>query len=197
MWGVLAVGRDKREVSGNEHFAKMIRSTMNTLAWRSLSVHAQALYPWLKLEWKGPKANNNGKITMSVRKAADLLNCSRKTAAGAFHDLQAKGFIVITRQACLGGDGSAKSPTYELTELLRPIDKGERHDGQKLFLEWRPGHDFEVAKARTNNPTGTNKYSKACHPQGDSAVPPSRTSQPNTSSSGGQDVILRGTKHAV
>jgi hypothetical protein len=44
------MGRDRRNESRGEHFAPMIRNTMNTEAWRALSPCAQALYPWLKLE---------------------------------------------------------------------------------------------------------------------------------------------------
>ncbi len=39
---------------------------MQMPAWRALPATAQALYPWLKLEWHGPRANNNGKISLSV-----------------------------------------------------------------------------------------------------------------------------------
>ena len=29
----------------------------------ALPLRAQALYPWVRLEWKGKKLNNNGEIT--------------------------------------------------------------------------------------------------------------------------------------
>src|SRR6056297_2708767 len=86
------MGRDKRNEQNHEHFTKLVRQNMMTPAWRALSVHAQALYPWLKLEWKVPRANNNGKIAMSVRQAARLLGCSKETAGRALRDLQQKGW---------------------------------------------------------------------------------------------------------
>ena len=55
------MGRDKRNENKSEHFTKMVRTVMQTEAWRSLSPTAQALYPWVKFEWHGPKNNNNGK----------------------------------------------------------------------------------------------------------------------------------------
>ena len=67
------MGRDRRNEKRAEHFAQMIRTTMEAPAWRALSTTAQALYPWIKLEWRGPKANNNGKIRLSVRDAARRL----------------------------------------------------------------------------------------------------------------------------
>jgi hypothetical protein len=131
----------------------MIRATMETPAWRALSSAAQALYPWLKLEWKGKDANNNGRIRLSTRCAARKLGVSLNTAAHAFHDLQLKGFLVQTEAPCLGTSGSAKAPAFEITELKMP---GSEIDGRKLFLQWQEGCDYAVARIATNNPTGRN-----------------------------------------
>jgi len=174
------MGRDKRNERISEHFTQMIRSTMEEPAWRALSSTAQALYPWLKLEWRGSKANNNGKIRLSVRQAAQCLGCGNDTAARAFHDLQAKGFIVVTMPARLGLDGEAKAPTYELTELALP--HSGQNGGRKLYREWRLGHDFPVAKAMANNPRGRNGKAKPCHQNEDSNVIKMRTVPERTSS---------------
>ncbi|MCC5984541.1 MAG: hypothetical protein JJU42_09275 [Rhodobacteraceae bacterium] len=148
------MGRDKRNEARAEHFAAMIRNTMNTPAWRALSPSAQALYPWLKLEWRGPKANNNGRIVLSVRQAAALMGVGINTAARAFHDLQAKGFLVVKRHAQLGVKGQATAPEFELTEIAMP---GEGARPRKLFADWKPGGDFPVQKAAVHNPRGTNQ----------------------------------------
>jgi hypothetical protein len=137
-----------------EHYTKLVRTMMQEPAWRALPPVAQALYPWLKLEWRGPHANNNGKIRFSVRQAADALGVSRDTAARGFRELQAKGFIVVTEQACLGVAGAARAPAYELTEIELP--HGSSRGGRKLYREWREGQDFKVNKTRTNNPEGMN-----------------------------------------
>ncbi|MEQ1943899.1 hypothetical protein ABMA32_15910 [Mesorhizobium sp. VNQ89] len=126
---------------------------METNAWKALSSTAQALYPWIKLEWRGPDANNNGKLRLSVRQAAERLGVRPDTAAEGFRDLQRKGFIVQTEAACLGVEGAAKSPAYEVTELKMP---GMDGDGRKLYRQWHPGQDFPVAIAPSNNPTGKN-----------------------------------------
>ncbi|MFT3972002.1 MAG: hypothetical protein QM699_00550 [Amaricoccus sp.] len=151
-----------------EHFTKMIRTTMETSAWRALSTTAQALYPWLKLEWRGPQANNNGRIRLSVREAAERLGVQLDTAARAFHDLQAKGFLVLTEHAVLGIEGAAKSPAYELTELALP--HGDKPDGRKLYRDWRPAADFPVHKARAHNPRGANGKAKSHHENHDGTV---------------------------
>lgn len=144
-----------------EHFTKLIRHTMEEPAWRALSSTAQALYPWLKLEWRGVDANNNGKLRLSVRQAAEKMGVRPDTAAEAFRDLQRKGFIVQAKPARLGIEGAAKAPEYEITELKMPA--AER-DGRKLYREWQPGKDFPVATTSANNPTGNNgRKTKPCH----------------------------------
>ena len=139
---------------------------MEEPAWSALSTNAQALYPWLKLEWRGPDANNNGKIRLSVRQAADRIGVSINTAAEAFRDLQRKGFIVVREPACLGLDGAAKSPAYELTELKMPGAEGH---GRRLYKQWRLEQEFPVAKAPIHNPTGRNGK-KTCHQKEDDTV---------------------------
>lgn len=164
----------KRDSKGNpikgkqEHFTKLIRATMETPAWRALPPTAQVLYIWLKLEWRGPNANNNGKLRLSVRQAADRMGVMRDTAARAFHELQAKGFIVMTERACLGIEGAARSPAFEITEL--PLPHGQGRAGRKLFWDWRPGQDFPVMRAGANNPEGRNGKAKPCHENQDGTV---------------------------
>lgn len=149
------MGRDKRNEKRADHFAAMIRETMETPAWRALSPVAQALYPWLKLEWRGPKSNNNGRIQLSVRQAAERLGVGINTAARAFHDLQAKGFLVVTQQARLGLAGQATAPEFELTE--NPLPHVPPPVGRKLYRQWREGADFPVQKAAVHNPKGPRK----------------------------------------
>lgn len=130
---------------------EMLLGVMQSDAWRALSYTAQALYPWLKFEWHGPKVNNNGKLRLSVRQAAEYLGCNPNTAMRGFHDLQAKGFIIQTEGACLGTEGMGKSPSYELTEIPLPGQKGP---GKQWFMNWSEGHDFPVKKGAPNNSTG-------------------------------------------
>ena len=143
------MGRDKRNEDRAEHFTKMIRATMETSAWRALNPTAQALYPWLKLEWRGPQSNNNGRIRLSVRQAAQR-------------------FLVVTLPARLGVSGAATCPCYEITEIALP--HGTANTGRRLFKEWQAGADYPVIKATAHNPTGRNQNSKPCHQNEDSNV---------------------------
>lgn len=184
------MGRDKRNEARTEHFTAMVRNMMDTPAWRALSPSAQALYPWLRLEWHGPKANNNGKLRLSVRQAAERMGCGKNAAARAFVELQAKGFAVVTEAACLGFTGEAKAPAYELTEIQLPNQSA----GRKLYQSWRQGGDFPVLKALTNNPTGRNGKTKTCHQIGDSPVIEMGTFRQSLSPKQGRPVPKRGTK---
>jgi hypothetical protein len=157
-------GRSERP----EHWTKMLRSTMEEPAWRALTSTAQALYPWLKLEWKGPDANNNGAIRLSVRQAAQRLGVGSDTAARAFHDLQAKGFLVVREPGHLGLSGAAKSPAFELTEVEMP--HAAQHGGSRLYREWTPGEDFPVQKAAVHNPRGRFRKAEPCQENPDGPV---------------------------
>ena len=136
--------------NSGDKWIKWFLCTMQTPAWRALSPYAQRLYPWLRMEWDGPKSNNNGSIKLSVKQAAKCLGCNRETARRAFLDLQAKGFLVVTRRAALGSHGEARSHLYEITEIGTVILPKPRN----LYRDWKPGHDFEVKMANANNPTG-------------------------------------------
>ncbi len=153
-WPIMGKRGSKHDKTGRtnsgDKWIKWFLCTMQTPAWRALSPYAQRLYPWLRMEWDGPKSNNNGSIKLSVKQAAKCLGCNRETARRAFLDLQAKGFLVVTRRAALGSHGKARSHLYEITEIGTVILPKPRN----LYRDWKPGHDFEVKMANANNPTG-------------------------------------------
>lgn len=160
----------------SEHYTKMFRTVMQTPAWAALSSTAKALYPFVKLEWHGPNYNNNGQIRFSYRQAAKALGIEPNTAMRAFHDLLAKGFLVITEYGMLGSDGDARGPSYEITEIEMPgKPKGS---GRDLFRQWQEGKDFPFPRHHKNNPTGRNgrkspsSKSTRSHLQNEDETPP-------------------------
>ena len=159
------MGNPRKRGHKQEHFAQLIRTMMEEPAWRALPSTAQALYPWLKLEWHGLDYNNNGKIQLSVRQAANCLGIGLRRASRAFHGLQAKGFLVVTKHAQLGLDGHGQSPMFEITELKMPNTNDQA--GRKLYKSWRPGQDFPVHKTMTNNPSGRNGKTKSRFKKGE------------------------------
>lgn len=162
------MGRDSKNEDRAEHWTKMVRPMMQTPAWRALSPTAQALYPWLKFEWKGPKANNNGKIRLAVRQAAECLGVRPNTAGNAFHELQAKGFLHVTEAARLGVEGGARATTYELTEI--PLPGSDSNDGRRLYRNWREDADYSVVKAVQHRAKTRPKKTKPCIKNEDSTV---------------------------
>lgn len=137
---------DKRGRNTKEHGFYLKRSFLSTSAWRALSPKAQAVYLWLRLEWKGPRFSNNGKIRLSYRQAAKRVGIGINAAMRAFHELQAKGFIVVTEMGALGVAGVARGPSYELTEL--PLAGADVRTAKHLYRDWQPGRDFEIARHR-------------------------------------------------
>ena len=135
---------DKRGNPNYEQYTVVKRKLLSTPAWQSLSTKAQMLYIWLRFEWKGLKANNNGKISLSYRQAAKKLGICVNSAMRAFHELQAKGFIVVTEKGSLGVAGSARSPRYELTEIEVP----QKGCARVLYLHWKEGSDYEIVRHR-------------------------------------------------
>ncbi|MGB3455981.1 MAG: hypothetical protein WBA35_06435 [Litorimonas sp.] len=72
------------------------------------------------------------------------MGIAHNTAAKAFQQLQAKGFIIQTQGACLGTEGMGKAPAYELTE---EPPAGEDGPGKQWFRSWQKGADFPVRKS--------------------------------------------------
>ena len=136
----------KRNKDGK--WTKVLLKTVDTPAWRELPTKSQSLYMLVKLEWKGEKLNNNGKIALSCRQAAKKMGVSLNTAATAFRELQAKGFIVVTRPSYLGVEGKAKYHFYEITELPMPGEKNGKH----LYASWTLGNDYPIIEPINSKP---------------------------------------------
>jgi DNA-binding transcriptional MocR family regulator len=146
--------RSKHYGSPSAKFAILLLMTLDTPAWRALSTAAQALYPWLVMEFKGKKYNNNGKIRLSVRQAALKMGTSKDTVARAFGDLQAKGFIKVTKGGSLGISGMGKCPEYEIAAITLP-ENGTK--ANKYYEDWKDSSDFKVFKHPVKNGKGKNK----------------------------------------
>ena len=151
----MARRRNKNFGNSSGKYARLPLAVIDTPAWRTLSLSAQALFPWLLMEFKGDKYNNNGKISLSVRQAVERMGVARDTAAKAFRDLQAKGFIVVKKGASLGVEGHGKCPEYEITFITTLHE-----EASKLYPEWSEDNDFPIFAHPIKNPTGK---SKPCH----------------------------------
>jgi hypothetical protein len=74
-----------------ERYVRLFYRMMETEAWRSLDGTAISIYLQLAKRYCG---NNNGRIALSARQAAQAAHVSKDTAARAIATLQDRGFIV-------------------------------------------------------------------------------------------------------
>lgn len=140
---------DKSGRIADAQYVKMTRPTLHHPAFIALTSHAKVLYQHLKIEAYGDR---NGNVRLTVEEAARLLGVSVNTACKAFHDLQAKGFIVLTAFGMLGSEGKRNAPCYAVTEYPIAPERVPR----LLFYSWTPDQDFPVQRHGTNNPNGWN-----------------------------------------
>ena len=119
--------RMKKKRTTAERYVRLTHRMMQTKAWQSLDSNARAIYVELATIYCG---NNNGRIGLSARQAAQAIQVSTATAARAMIDLQDRGFIVATtkgrfdlkRHATDGGSPSsgATSPASQPLGTSRP-----------------------------------------------------------------------------
>ena len=98
----------------------------DSAAYLSLKPESRCVLQEVRRRFNG---YNNGEIPLSCREAAELCNIGKTTAADAFTDLQAKGFIRIVEESGFNQKGGRRSRRWRLTE--------EGYNGQPPSNEWR------------------------------------------------------------
>ncbi len=78
-----------------EQFVKVPYAMAQSEAWRSLSGPAIKVWFGLRTRYNG---RNNGKLSLSLDKAASLLGIGKSTAHRALGELQEKGFIKLIKK---------------------------------------------------------------------------------------------------
>jgi biotin operon repressor len=89
-------GRSKRD----GQYIPLPYSMLRHPAWRRLNPAAIKVWLELRSRYNG---SNNGKLALSVDQGAKLLGMSKSTVTRALKELEAKGFIVKTRQGAWYG----------------------------------------------------------------------------------------------
>jgi DNA-binding transcriptional MocR family regulator len=130
-------------------FTPLLHYIMDSPAFAGLSPLAQCLYVRLKRRC-GVGGKRNGQVFYAVREAAEDMNVNKNTVGRAFHELQARGFLVPVQIGSLGITGEGKATIWRMTEF----------EVDRLFLRWKPGQDFPVVKGRSNRPKKQNPVSK-------------------------------------
>jgi len=129
----------KHHKKGAGRFVQLPEWLQKTEAWATLPPGPSAPYIELKRRYTG---SNNGRITMSHREAAKLLNAHRNTVGPWFKELEARGFIAMTQASYLGPSGIGQTSHWRLTEL--PSD--DMKTPSKDFASWQ-----QIQKPRTKS----------------------------------------------
>ena len=103
-----------RAKSAMQPFVQVLKPTLQEPAWKALPYGTRCLYITLKSYYNG---DNNGRIYLSVRKAAQELGASPSSTEKWFHRLIQHGFIVPTRGGFLGSNGKGTATSWRLTEI--------------------------------------------------------------------------------
>jgi hypothetical protein len=124
---------DKRGRSHTkERFALMPVSVMRSAAYQQASLPARAILFELAALYVG---SNNGRLGLSVRQAATVLNCAKDTASRAFRELSDKGLI---EAAYIGNFKAKVSPLASEWRLSwRRCDRSGALPS-RAFLNWNP-----------------------------------------------------------
>jgi hypothetical protein len=124
-----ATGRNEQD----DQYANISYSFWRSTAWRSLSGSAAKLWPELRSRYNG---GNNGKISLSLDEAARILHIGKGTARRGLQELEAKGFIVMTRKGRWYG---------RLATLWRLTDKScDGHQPTNDWKRWQPPEKLEI-----------------------------------------------------
>jgi hypothetical protein len=136
-------------------FVPLLKSTLDSPAWRAMSHGARSLYVALKAFYNG-NIHNNGKLFLSTRDAAETIGSGTEEIVRWYRELQHYGFIVQVTGGCLGVEGEGFAPHWRLTELGYMKDPPTldfvRWDGVKFKGRRRIGRDSK------QNPAPERRY---------------------------------------
>jgi predicted transcriptional regulator len=140
--------RHRKWRRGNEpRHVRVYHVMMHTEAWRSLSGNAKALYVQISARYGGP-GSNNGRISFSVREAAEALHVGKDAAEKAFANLIDRGFIVIAKK------GAFRRKDRHATEYLLTEFSSDINDAiaTRDYQRWSPKIQNAVPKAGPSVP---------------------------------------------
>jgi len=128
-----AKGRNKKDARHVRHY----EVTLASPAYRALSCYGRALLTELKRLYNG---DNNGRLYLSLRAAAEAINANKDTAGKAFSELRAKGFIrpnqIGAYSQKVSPDGSMRATTWILSEFAFGDELAS-----KEYMRWRSAAD--------------------------------------------------------
>lgn len=142
-------------------FAALIKTTMQTPAWRAMSYGARALYTHMRGEMRND-AKDNGKRWFSCRDVAKAIGTgSMNSVVRWFAELEHYGFIRKTSPGFLGSDGRGIAARYRLTEYEHgthpPTRDFEKWDHTPfVYAPRRTGHKKQNPVPKMGTPRSQN-----------------------------------------
>jgi hypothetical protein len=106
---------------------------MQSAAWKQMSMGARMLYIALIKHLSFP-ADNNGKIFLATRKAAEELGATQRIVCVWFRELEHYGFIVMTELGTAGAHG--KATRWRITDVGWGKLDGKSIEPTKDYLKW-------------------------------------------------------------
>lgn len=137
-------------------FAALYDWEMNLPAYRLMSVYGRALLMEFRMAYTG---YNNGDIIMSIRQAANLLNCNKDTALKYLTELQDKGWVCQTAKGYFTQKTDKTASTWRITN--QPIGHGVEVPETKEYAKWKPPEKQNpVPASRTSCATSSDQRRK-------------------------------------
>ena len=87
-------------IESTERFVKLTYPLIESEAWRWLRPISKAVYIELRRRYNGL---NNGRISLSLSEAAHILKASKSSISKALKQLEAHGFIKLTKKGYFTG----------------------------------------------------------------------------------------------
>ena len=120
---------------------------MDSAAWKQMSMGAR----WLYIALVRPlsfEEDNNGKIFLSARRAAEELGASQDSICFWYRELERYGFIVMTQPGTIGPNG--KATRWRVTDVGWGKLDGKSIEPTKDYLKWT-GEVFERVRPKSEN----------------------------------------------
>jgi hypothetical protein len=135
----------------SRRYTKYFSDISKTAAWTALSYPARLLYLELQRQFI-ETANNNGKVFLSTRDAAERLGASQRWVCIWYRELEHYGFIVQTQPGAIGPNGRAA--LWRLTDHAHGWLDGKPIQATKDYLKW-DGTPFRKSATKKRKPNGT------------------------------------------
>jgi hypothetical protein len=123
--------KDKGRIPGQ--YTAIRWEIMDSPAWKQMSMGARALYIAL-IKPLSFNRDNNGKIFLSTRKAAEQLNVRQASICIWYRELQHYGFVAMTKPGTIGPKGNAAH--WRITDASWGVLDGKSIEPTKDYLKW-------------------------------------------------------------